>query len=71
MGDKTRRTLSIELDDAEGDGDAAISGRLDDGAHAVSFRGWLALAAALERIRRGGSARPASAVNTDQKGGSR
>lgn len=41
--------LSLELDA----GDGAISGRLRGGDWAVEFTGWLALAAALERLRRG------------------
>jgi len=53
MGAAGRSRVSLELDQ----GDGAISGRLDDGERTVEFKGWLTLAAALERMRPGRDAK--------------
>lgn len=56
--------ISLELDA----GDGAISGRLRGGDCPVKFTGWLALAAVLERLRRGENAPPTFGQNEEQKG---
>jgi hypothetical protein len=66
MTTRSRRTLTLELDDGPTD---SIGGRLSNEAgEAIEFTGWLGLAGALEAALQGAPARSVTAADTEATG---